>query len=174
MSNFVKQTKMGGCPSLFQCAPSYVLNNLSCTCLPIIIADCPASSTPLDLLDLGSPHFSVWVPHSEAYASWGLTRVLYAVSRTFDILFLMLRHKKPSVWFVLPVIWATCEFKEREPEISTPRYLALVTDSKTWPCRMLSLFTGFLDPFSCTFCHFEGLNPISQLVSHADKRLISF
>ena len=39
---------------------------------------------------------------------------------------------------------------------------------------MLSLFTGFLDPVTCTTWLFEGLNPISHLVSHADKMLRSF
>ena len=47
-------------------------------------------------------------------------------------------------------------------------------DSKTYPCSMLSLFTGFLDPVTCTTWHFKGLNPISHMVSHADKMLRSF
>ena len=36
----------------------------SYTCLPIIIADCPLSSSSLDLFNLGSPHLSVWVSQS--------------------------------------------------------------------------------------------------------------
>ena len=49
-----------------------------------------------------------------------------------------------------------------------------MTDSKTWPCSMQSLFTVFLDPIKCTTWYFEGLNPIPHLVSHADKMLRSF
>ena len=59
--------------------------------------------------------------------SCGLTRVLYAVSRTFDILVLIFRRAKPSVRLAFPVIRSTCGFQEREPEISTPRNLAHVT-----------------------------------------------
>ena len=46
------------------------------------------------------------------------------VSRTFDILVLIFRRTKPSVQLAFPVIRSTCVFQDREPEISTPRYLA--------------------------------------------------
>ena len=77
----------------------------------------------------------VWGCHTaEAYSS-GLTRVLYAVSSTFNILVLIFRRTTPSERLAFPVIRSTCGFQEREPEMSTPRYLALVTDSKTWFIR---------------------------------------
>ena len=60
---------------------------------------------------------------------------LYAVSGKFDILVLIFRRTKPSVRLAFTVMRSTCGFQDREPEISTPRYLAL-QDSKTCPCSM--------------------------------------
>ena len=86
-----------------------------------------------------------------------------------DIFALILRLTMFSVWFALPAIWSTCVFQEREPEISSQdTNLAFVTDFKTCPCSMYSLFTGFLDHVTCTTWHVEGLNLISHLVYHAD------
>ena len=97
MNNFVKETKTGVFPSLFQCAPSKVLNNLCCTCLPIVIA-CALRWT------LGNPPLIVRVP----YSSCVLTRELNAVSLTFVIFVLILRRTKPSVRFAMPAIHSTC------------------------------------------------------------------
>ena len=55
---------------------------------------------------------------TKVYSNWGLTRVLYAVWRAFDILVLIFLRTKPSVRLVLLVIRLTCGFQEREPEIS--------------------------------------------------------
>ena len=94
------------------------LENLSCTCMPIIIADCPASSSSLDLFSLGSPHFSVQIPHSpsifELWPNQGVSCFTYLWHLCFNI-----STYEPSVWFAWPVIRSTCEFQGREPEIST-------------------------------------------------------
>ena len=47
MYNLIKQTKTGVSPSLLQCVPTKVLDNLSYTCPLIKIANCPASSSSL-------------------------------------------------------------------------------------------------------------------------------
>ena len=57
-------------------------------------------------------------------------------SLPFTSWFYIFPRTKPSVWLTFPVIRSMCGFQEREPEISTPRYLALVTDSKTCPRSM--------------------------------------
>ena len=57
--------------------------------------------------------------------------MLYAVSVTFRFLVLMLRLIYPSVPLALPVIPSMWEFQVRPLDMSTPKYLALVTTSGT-------------------------------------------
>ena len=59
-----KTNKTGVSPSLLQCAPTKVLDNLSYTYPLIKIANCPASSSSLDLFNLGDTFLMVWVPDS--------------------------------------------------------------------------------------------------------------
>ena len=49
---------------LLLCAPPKVLDNLSYTCPLLQIANCPASSSSLDLFNLGNIFLMVWVPDS--------------------------------------------------------------------------------------------------------------
>ena len=106
---------------------------------------------------------------AEAYS----TSVLYAVSRTFDILVLIVRRTKPSVRLAFPVIRSACGFQKRESDIhpKIPRTCDRLQDLSM---QYVISFTDFLDPVTCTTWYFEGLNPISHLVSHADKMLRSF
>ena len=62
----------------------------------------------------------------------------------------------------------------REPEISTPRYFAHVTDSKTWSCSSLFSQVFWSLTHDCTTWHFKGLNSMSHLVSHTDRMSRSF
>ena len=100
--------------------------------------------------------------------------MLYPVSRTFDIFELIFRRRMPGVRFALPVIQSTCGIQEREQEISTPKIPCTYDRLQDLAMQYVISFTGFLDPVTCTTWHFEGLNPISHLVSHADKMLRSF
>ena len=69
-----------------------------------------------------------------AYSSYGQTRVVYAASFTPDILVLMFRFTKPRIVLPVPVILSMCEPQDRLLEMSTARYLAQVTVSRTTPC----------------------------------------
>ena len=71
----------------------------------------------------------------EAYSSLGRTSVLLAVSLTSGSFIFMFLLRKPSVLFAFPVILSVWEFQDRPEEMSTPKYLALVTASRTCPCR---------------------------------------
>ena len=51
---------------------------------------------------------------------------------SFIFMFLL---RKPSVLFAFPVILSMWEFQDRPDEMSTTKYLALVTASRTCPCR---------------------------------------
>ena len=42
--------------------------------------------------------------------------------------------------------------------MSTPKYLAQETSSRTWPCSMYEKFEDFLEVVTCTTWHLEGLN----------------
>ena len=48
----------------------------------------------------------------------------------------MLRLIYPSVPLAFPVIRSMWEFQVRPLDMSTPKYLALVTTSSTWPCKV--------------------------------------
>ena len=59
MNHLVKQAKTGVSPSLLQRSPSKFFNHLSYTSLFIEVTGCLASSSSLDLFDLGYSHFRV-------------------------------------------------------------------------------------------------------------------
>ena len=60
MNHLVTQTKTGVSPSLLQRSPSKLFNHLSYTFrLSIEVSGCPASSSSLDLFDLGYSHLCV-------------------------------------------------------------------------------------------------------------------
>ena len=73
-----------------------------------------------------------------------------------------------------PVIWSMWEFQDRPLEISTPKYFALVTTSRTWPCNLYIMLTDFLDVVTRTTWHLEGLNSKSHRSSHTESLSRSF
>ena len=58
------------------------------------------------------------------------------------------------------------EFQDRPLDMSTPKYLALVTTSRTWPCNLYGKCTDFLEVVILTSWYFEGLNSMSHLDFH--------
>ena len=135
MNNFIEQTKAGNSVRLCSNVRHPIGIEQSEWHLPANHSCCLSSEQLFaGLVQFGKSTLVSGSYTAEAYSSCGLTRVLYAVSRTFDILVLIVRRTKPSVRLAFPVIRSTCGFQEREPEISTPRYLALVINSKTCPC----------------------------------------
>ena len=114
---------------------------------------------------------------TEAYSSCDLTRVLYAFSRTFDILFVILPQTKPSVLFAPPTIRsAMWGFHDRPLEMSTPRYSAQVTVSRIWPCsvHIYDVLRGLQEPVICTTWHSEWLNSMSHLFFQVSSLSSSF
>ena len=71
----------------------------------------------------------------QAYSSDGLTNDLYNCSLTEMEAMFRLRRKKPRVLLALPHMFLVCLYHLRSSLISTPRYFAWSTDSKTWPWR---------------------------------------
>ena len=51
--------------------------------------------------------------------------------------------------------------------MSTPKYLALVTASRTWPWSIYLVLKGALEEVTCTTWHLEGLNSMSHFNSYA-------
>ena len=119
----------------------------------------------------GLPYAAPFLPGKStplfAYSSCDLTRVLYAVSLTFGNFALMFLRKKPRDRFAVFTIRSMWGFHDRLLEMSTPRFLALVTVSRTCPWRIYSVLIAFLEAVTCTIWHFEGLNSIPHRVSHA-------
>ena len=65
------------------------------------------------------------------------------------------------------VMW---EFQDRPLEMSTPKYLALVTTSRICPCNVYTVLIAFLAIVIRTTWHLEGLN----FMSHNDSLSRSF
>ena len=83
--------------------------------------------------------------HAEnAYSTWGRTRALKAVYLISLFLVLIFLLTKPSVLLAVPLTLCLCWFKERLLPMSTPKYLELETDSRTWPCKWYSADKGDL------------------------------
>ena len=136
INNLIKKTKASIGPSLFQCSQSEFVCHLSYRCPSVKISNCQllsASSSLLDLFYLRDTFFGVRSNTAEAYSNWGLTRVLYVDSLTFEFLLLTFLRTYPRVRFAFPTTRSTWELHERLLETSTPRYLAQVIVSKTLP-----------------------------------------
>ena len=80
----------------------------------------------------------------------------------------------PKVLFAFPVIRSMWEFQDRPLEMSTPKYLALVTTSRIWPCKVYTVLIAFLAVVTRTTWHLEGLNSMSHWDSHNDSLSRSF
>ena len=66
------------------------------------------------------------------------------------------------------------EFQDRPLEISTPKYLALVTTSRIWPCKVYTVLISFLFVATRTTWHLEGFYSMSHQDSHNDSLSRSF
>ena len=66
------------------------------------------------------------------------------------------------------------DFQDRPPEISTPKYFALVTTPRTWPCNLYTVLSAVLAIVTRTTWHLEGLNSMSHWLSHTDSLSRSF
>ena len=86
----------------------------------------------------------------------------------------MFRWIKFSVLVAVLVMRSMWGFQDRPLEISTPKYFALVTTSRTWPCKVYVTLMSFLDVVTRTTWHLEGLNSMSHLSSHSDSLSRSF
>ena len=77
----------------------------------------------------------------------------------------------PSDRFALVATLCTCVFQlgllEISTGISTPKYLALLTNSRTSPCSMYCVSRGVLAVVTLMAWHLDGLNSISHLLSQA-------
>ena len=73
-----------------------------------------------------------------------------------------------------PVIRSMWEFQDRPLEISAPKYFALVTTSRTWPCNLYTMLIDFLAVVTRTIWHLEGLNSMSHRPSHTVNLSRSF
>ena len=71
---------------------------------------------------------------------------------------------KPKVRFAFVVTFSICWFQFRS--ISSPRYFAWSTASKTWPCRTYCVWRGFRAREICRTWHLLGLKCISHVFSH--------
>ena len=67
----------------------------------------------------------------EAYSSFGLMRVLYAVDFSSCLCALIFLLRKPNVWFAFFVMLAICVPKLRSSQMVTPRCLAADTLSSS-------------------------------------------
>ena len=74
----------------------------------------------------------------------------------------------PRVLLALAVMLSMWEFQDRPLDMSTPKYLELVTTSRTWPCNshVNGKCTDFLEVVTLTTWHFKGLNSMSHLYFH--------
>ena len=94
--------------------------------------------------------------------------MLEAVSRIFAFLVLMFRLIKHRVRLTFAVIRFMWVFHDRLLEIVTPKYFALVTASRTWPCNMYTVLIMSLAVVTRTIWHLEGLN-FSHRFSHINS-----
>ena len=69
---------------------------------------------------------------------------------------------KPKVRFAFVVTFCICWFQFRSWPISSPRYFAWSTASKTWPCSTYWIWWGFRARVICRTWHLLGLKCISQ------------
>ena len=108
----------------------------------------------------------------EAYSSLGRTSVVSSLSHFGEFyLYVPLEEAPCTVCVSGYSMW---EFQDRPEEMSIPKYLALVTASRTCPCRYYKVLIGLLEAVTLTTWHFEGLNSMSHLDSHPDRVSRSF
>ena len=79
---------------------------------------------------------------------------------------LMFHRMYPKVRFAFPVTLSMWEFQDMPLEISTHKYLELVTTSRIWQCKGYTVFITFLAVVTRTTWNLEGLNSVSHLLSH--------
>ena len=65
-------------------------------------------------------------------------------------------------------------FQNSSESSDCPKYLALVTTSRIWPCKVYTVLIAFLAVVTRTTWHLEGLNSTSHWDSHNDSLSRSF
>ena len=101
----------------------------------------------------------------ETYSTWGLTIVLKAAWRMPLWLVWVFLRMNPKVRFPFMIIYCIYWFQVRSWPISSPRYFAWSTGSKTWPCRTkwVCVWGGFRARVICRTWHLLGLKCLLPL-----------
>ena len=130
--NFVKETETGHISSLFKCLPAQLVQQWSDAGCSGIIIHGPPGCTSLTHFNLMGILLGVGSHIVEAYSSLGRTRVWYVISRILgDLVFtFLLIHPRDLLAFAATLFTWVVQLKL---EMSTPKYLALVTASRSEP-----------------------------------------
>ena len=128
--------------------------------------NCKNSKTQISLQCYYSWYFinvflSVWTQSGDAYSTCCLTVVLWTASRIPGCSVLIFLMRKPKL-LVPQSIWL---LKFKSDEISTPRYRAWSTESRTCPCVVQAVFMGLHDLDMCKIWDLDGLNYIFHAAS---------
>ena len=105
--------------------------------------------------------FCVYGSHTvDAYSTIGLTSELYAFCFVVvDPKFRFLR-RNPSVLLALPHMLLMWLVQRRSDVMRRPRYFALFTDFRVWPCSLYSNLMGLAFLLMVSTLHLSGWNSI--------------
>ena len=129
--------------SLFWGPPTQCVDNLGHTTIWWVVVCDPASCPTLDSFDLIYVGLGVRAPHRGGILYLGPYYCVKAAWRMPLCLVWIFLRMKPKVRFVFVVIFCICWFQFRSWPISSPRYFAWSTASRTWPCRTYWVWREF-------------------------------